>query len=38
MEIIGDILITTMGFEQGKRSRYDLSMRRDPLMSEGDDK
>ena len=35
MEIIGEILIMTMGFE---RSRYDLSMRGDPLMSERDDK
>ena len=26
----------TMGFEQGRRSRYDLSMRVDPLMSERD--
>ena len=38
MEIRGDILIMTMGFEQGRRSRYDLSMRGDPLMSERDDK
>ena len=38
MEIIGDILIMTMGFEHRKRSRYDLSMRGDPLMSERDDK
>ena len=38
MEIIGGILTMTMGFEQGRRSRYDLSMRGDPLMPGGDDK
>ena len=34
METLGDILTMTMDFEQGRRSKYDLSMRRDPLMSE----
>ena len=37
-EIIGDVLTMTMGFEKGRRSRYDLSMRGDPLTSERDDK
>ena len=38
IEFIGDVLTMTMGFEQGRRRRYDLSMRGDPLMSERDDK
>ena len=38
IEFIGDVLTMTMGFEQGRRRRYDLSMRGNPLMSERDDK
>ena len=38
IEFIGDILTMTMGFVQGWRGRYDLSMWWDPLMSERDDK
>ena len=38
IEFIGDVLTMTMGFEQGRRRRYDLSMRGDPFVSERDDK
>ena len=31
IKFTGDVLATTMGFVQGRRSRYDLSMRGDPL-------
>ena len=38
IEFIGTTLNTMMGFVQGRRSIYDLSMQGDPLISERDDK